>query len=103
MRGTPRQFTDKVLVVALVIAAVVLVLARLAAAGDVVLTVWGDRDLWRALSVPVHWPLFGPESNGGMRSPGGAYHLLLATILAFGRDVGRSMSASSCCSPRPSC
>ncbi len=87
MRGTPLPFTDKILMAALAIAAAVLVLARLAASGDVVLTVWGDRDLWRALSVPGHWPLFGPESNGGMRSPGGAYYLLLAAILAFGRDV----------------
>ncbi len=87
MRGTPRQFSDKLLVAALVTAIAVLVLARLAASGDVVLTVWGDRDLWRALSVPGHWPLFGPESNGGLRSPGGAYYLLLAAILAAGRDV----------------
>jgi len=78
---------SKLLVAALATAVVVLVAARLAAAGDVSLTVWGDRDLWRALSVPAHWPLFGPESNGGARSPGGAFYLLLAAILAVGRNV----------------
>jgi hypothetical protein len=78
---------SKVLAAMLAAAVVVLVAARLAAAGDVSLTVWGDRDLFRALSVPGHWPLFGPESNGGVRSPGGAFYLLLAAILAFGRNV----------------
>ena len=78
---------NKVLAAALATAVVVLVAGRLAASGDVSLTVWGDRDLWRALSVPDHWPLFGPESNGGARSPGGAFYLLLAAILAIGRSV----------------
>ena len=87
MHKGPLQFTDKVLVAVLVTAVAVLVAARLAASGDVSLTVWGDRDLWRALSVPDHWPLSGPESNGGTRSPGGAYYLLLAAILAAGRNV----------------
>jgi hypothetical protein len=81
------QFTNKVLVAVLVTAVAVLVVARLVASGDVSLTVWGDRDLWRALSVPDSWPLFGPESNGGTRSPGGAFYLLLAAILAVGRNV----------------
>ncbi len=78
---------SKLLVAALATAVAVLVAARLAASGDVSLTVWGDRDLWRALSAPYHWPLFGPESNGGARSPGGAFYLLLAAILAVGRNV----------------
>lgn len=74
--------------VALLVAAVaVLVAGRLAASGNVVLTVWGDRDLWRALSVTAHWPLAGPEINGGMRSPGGAFYLLLAAILAVNKNV----------------
>ncbi len=78
---------NKVLVAALAAAIVVLVAARLAASGDVSLTVWGDRDLMRALSVTAHWPLFGPESNGGARTPGGAFYLLLAALLAVGRSV----------------
>ena len=47
------------------------------------LSVWGDRDLWRALAVPDLWPVAGPESNGGTQLPGGAFYLLLATILGF--------------------
>ncbi len=78
---------NKILAATLAAAVVVLVAARWAASGDVSLTVWGDRDLMRALSVPAHWPLFGPESNGGVRTPGGAFYLLLAAILAFGRNV----------------
>ena len=87
MHKGPLQFTDKVLVAVLVTAVAVLVAARFVGSGDVSLNVWGDRDLWRALSVPDHWPLSGPESNGGTRSPGGAYYLLLAAILAAGRNV----------------
>lgn len=59
----------------------------LSTAGDTELTVWGDRDLWRALAVADHWPLFGPESNGGSRPPGGAFYLLLAGILAIQTSV----------------
>lgn len=77
----------KIMAAILAAAVVVPVAARLAASGDVSLTVWGDRDLFRALSVPAYWPLFGPESNGGVRSPGGAFYLLLAAILALGRNV----------------
>jgi hypothetical protein len=87
MHRCPPQFSNKVLVALLVTAVAVLVAGRLAASGNVFLTVWGDRDLWRALSVPQHWPLSGPEINGGMRSPGGAFYLLLAAILAVGRNV----------------
>ena len=87
MQKGPLQFPNNILVAMLATAVAVLVVARLAAAGDVSLSVWGDRDLWRALSVPDHWPLFGPESNGGTRSPGGAFYLLLAAILAVGRNV----------------
>ena len=47
------------------------------------LTVWGDRDLWRALTVGQDWPVSGPESNGGTPLPGGAFYLLLAAILAI--------------------
>ena len=78
---------NKVLVAALATAVAVLVAARLAASGDVSLTVWGDRDLCGPCPSPAHWPLFGPESNGGARSPGGAFYLLLAAILAVGRNV----------------
>ena len=47
------------------------------------LSVWGDRDLWRALAVPDLWPVAGPESNGGTQLPGGAFYLLLAAILGL--------------------
>lgn len=78
---------DLALAALLVAAAAVLIAERLAASGHVILTIWGDRDLWRALAVPDHWPLLGPEINGGLRSPGGAFYVLLAAILAFGRNV----------------
>jgi hypothetical protein len=53
--------------------------------GDTELTVWGDRDLWRALT--ESWPVLGPEINGGLRPPGGAFYLLLAGILAIHPSV----------------
>ena len=87
MHKVPLETFNKLMAAVLVTAVVVLVAGRLAASGDVSLTVWGDRDLWRALSVPDHWPLYGPEINGGMRGPGGAFYLLLAAILAVGRNV----------------
>lgn len=82
-----QQLFNRILVAMLVTAVAVLVVARLLASGDTFLNVWGDRDLCRALAVPDHWPLLGPESNGGLRGPGGAFYLLLAAILAVGRDV----------------
>ncbi len=50
--------------------------------GDVI-TVWGDRDLWRALTFGPSWPTSGPEINGGLRPPGGAFYFLLRGILAI--------------------
>jgi len=87
MREGPLRLSNKLLAAALVTAVAVLVAGRLAASGDVFLTVWGDRDLWRALAIPDYWPLYGPEINGGMRPPGGAFYWLLAAILAAGRNV----------------
>lgn len=81
------HFVRNVLALVLFVATVVLLVARLKMSSDTVLTVWGDRDLWRALAVPEHWPLLGPESNGGIRAPGGAFYLILAAFLAVGRDV----------------
>ena len=57
--------------------------AALCTAGDTALTVWGDRDLWRALTIGSSWPVSGPEINGGLRPPGGAFYLLLGAILAI--------------------
>ncbi|PKU24310.1 hypothetical protein [Telmatospirillum siberiense] len=51
--------------------------------GHTDLTVWGDRDLWRALTAASAWPVTGPEINGGLRPPGGAFYLLLGGILAI--------------------
>jgi hypothetical protein len=87
MRKVSVQIFNRVLVAALATAVVVLLAGRLAAAGDLSVTVWGDRDLWRALTIDHHWPLSGPEINGGMRGPGGAFYLLLALIMVFGRNV----------------
>jgi hypothetical protein len=55
--------------------------------GDAVITVWGDRDLWRALTVPEQWPGLGPETNGGVQTPGGLFYLLLAGVLAIRPDI----------------
>lgn len=77
----------RVLLALLVAAILFRLAAALFSAGDIELTVWGDRDLWRALTIRQHWPLFGPESNGGTRPPGGAFYLLLAGILAFQPSV----------------
>jgi hypothetical protein len=56
-------------------------------AGDTDLTVWGDRDLWRALDVGTAWPVLGPEINGGARPPGGFFYYLLAALLTAGPSV----------------
>lgn len=71
------------LVVLLLIGAATAVAGRFLAVGDTDLTVWGDRDLWRGLEAVRHWPILGPETNGGTRTPGGAFYLLLAGMLAF--------------------
>ena len=81
------QVFNNCLAAVLAAATVALLVTRLALPGDIYVNVWGDRDLWRALSVPDHWPLFGPESNGGIRAPGGAFYLILWAILAISRDV----------------
>lgn len=57
--------------------------AALYTAGDTELTVWADRDLWRALMLDGQWPVYGPEINGGLRPPGGAFYLLLGAVLAI--------------------
>ncbi|MDR3437107.1 hypothetical protein [Telmatospirillum sp.] len=54
-------------------------------AGQTELTVWGDRDLWRALAIGREF--LGPEINGGMRPPGGAFYLLLSAILSIHPSV----------------
>lgn len=70
--------------IALLAAAVVLrIAAAFWMAGETELTVWGDRDLWRALTALSQWPVAGPEINGGLRPPGGVFYLLLAGILAI--------------------
>lgn len=71
----------------LVLAIAIVVVGRLVTLDNVFLTVWGDRDLWRALSVPAHWPMAGAESTGGVRAPGGAFYLLLAGIFAIKQSV----------------
>ena len=76
--------SQRLLVAVLVLASAAVLAGRFAASGDFGLSVWGDRDLWRALAIPQHWPLFGPESNGGTRTPGGAFYAILAAILAVG-------------------
>ena len=70
------------LVVLLVAGAAAAVAGRLYTVGNTEITVWGDRDLWRALDAFRHWPVLGPETNGGARTPGGAFYLLLAGLLA---------------------
>lgn len=88
MNGRARGDSVEWLLVAVLVAAMaVFVAGRLAAFGSTELTVWGDRDLWRAMAVPHSWPLMGPESNGGLRSPGGAFYLLLAGALALGHGI----------------
>ena len=81
------QVSNNYLAAGLGAATVALIVARLALPGDIYVNVWGDRDLWRALSVPDHWPLLGPESNGGIRTPGGAFYLILWVILAISHNV----------------
>lgn len=78
-----RQKTDwPILLCGLLILAAILFRLAVAfhLAGDVQLTVWGDRDLWRALDPLAQ--LAGPEVNGGARPPGGAFYLLLGSLLA---------------------
>lgn len=78
--------TEQILALLFVSAAIAIHLLRFFSVADTELTVWGDRDLWRALDVARHWPVLGPETNGGLRTPGGAYYLLLAAsqVLAPG-------------------
>jgi hypothetical protein len=71
------------LVVLLLAGAAVAAAGRLYGVGNTEITVWGDRDLWRALEAFQHWPVLGPETNGGARTPGGAFYLLLAGFLAI--------------------
>jgi hypothetical protein len=78
---------SRIFVFLLVGAVVFRVAAAFFTAGDTELTVWGDRDLWRALTVGSSWPISGPEINGGLRPPGGAFYLLLAGVLAFQPSV----------------
>ena len=80
-RKTGASF-ETYLVVLLLSGAAVAVAGRLYGVGNTELTVWGDRDLWRALEAFRHWPVLGPETNGGARTPGGAFYLLLAGFLA---------------------
>ena len=94
-RGRP-QLSGRLLITTLVITIAFLISARLVTSGDVSLTVWGDRDLWRSLSVPDHWPLLGPESNGGVRGPGGAFYLLLAAILAIRQIADQDFASFRC-------
>ncbi len=78
---------DSLFLIVLSAALAFLFCADLYHAGNVELTVWGDRDLWRALAVPQHWPFLGPETNSGARTPGGAFYLLLAALLAIKADI----------------
>jgi hypothetical protein len=49
--------------------------------------VWGDRDLWRGLSLDQNLPPLGPEMIGGKRMPGGMFAYLLAGIMSFGESA----------------
>jgi len=80
---TNRASLDTCLVVLLLAGAAAAVAGCLCAVGNTEITVWGDRDLWRALEAFRHWPVLGPETNGGARTPGGAFYLLLAGFLAI--------------------
>ena len=80
---TTRASFETCLVVLLLIGVAVALAGRLYSVGNTELTVWGDRDLWRALEAFRHWPVLGPETNGGVRTPGGAFYLLLAGFLAI--------------------
>ena len=79
------KFETAALIV-LLLAAALPIASAILDAGHTDLTVWGDRDLWRALQVGRHWPVLGPETNGGVRTPGGAFYLLLAGLLAIDRS-----------------
>lgn len=57
------------------------------------ITVWGDRDLWRALNLDGAWPTLGPESNGGTQLPGGAFYSLLAAILGLNPSLWAAQMA----------
>ena len=87
MHKSRLQVANNCLAAVLAAATVALLVTRLALPSDIYVNVWGDRDLWRALSVPDHWPLLGPESNGGIRTPGGAFYLILWAILRTSRNV----------------
>lgn len=81
MRTTRASF-EMWLVVLLLAGVVMAVAGRLYTIGNTELTVWGDRDLWRGLEALHHWPVLGPETNGGVRTPGGVFYLLLAGLFA---------------------
>lgn len=81
-KRTIRASFETCLVVLLLGSAAMAIAGRLCAVGNTELTVWGDRDLWRALEAFRHWPVLGPETNGGAQTPGGAFYLLLAGFLA---------------------
>ncbi len=78
---------DRIFLLLLYAALVILFCSALYNSHNSELTVWGDRDLWRALAVPGNWPVLGPETNSGARTPGGAFYLLLAAMLAFKTNV----------------
>ena len=80
---TTRTPFETCLAVLLLAGAAMAVAGRLYGVGNTELTVWGDRDLWRALEAFRHWPVLGPETNGGVQTPGGAFYLLLAGFLAI--------------------
>jgi len=76
------------LLIAVAIACVLLGLAgRFHGLGQMEMTVWGDRDLWRALTGVHGWQVLGPETNSGARTPGGAFYILLAGFLAFDQSI----------------
>ncbi|HIJ62511.1 MAG TPA: hypothetical protein HPQ04_07460 [Rhodospirillaceae bacterium] len=70
--------TERIVVLLFVAAAMLVHIVKFLGVADTELTVWGDRDLWRALEIANQWPILGPETNGGLRTPGGAFYLLLA-------------------------
>lgn len=80
--SAPGAKLETYLAIMLLAAAAVAVFGRLYAVGNAEMTVWGDRDLWRALDAFRQWPVLGPETNGGAQTPGGAFYLLLAGFLA---------------------
>ena len=79
---TIRAPFEMCLIALLLAGAAIAVAGRLFSIGDGEMTVWGDRDLWRAMDAFRHWPVLGPETNSGIQTPGGAFYLLLAGFLA---------------------